>query len=110
MWYHQHIGRERCPIVDTWWQTETGMIMITPLAGPDEHQARLGNAAVPGVAAEIRDAQGKRVETGGGLLTLTRPWPAMLRGIYGDPERFKQQVLEPLDRRHLLHRRRRAPG
>ncbi len=107
MWYHRHIGRERCPIVDTWWQTETGMIMITPLPGLTSTKPGSATRPFPGVAAEIRDAQGKRVETGGGLLTLTRPWPAMLRGIYGDPDRFVQQVLEPLDRRHVLHRRRR---
>ena len=92
MWYHRHIGRERCPIVDTWWQTETGMIMITPLPGLTTTKPGSATRPFPGVAAEIRDAQGKRVETGGGLLTLTRPWPAMLRGIYGDPDRFVQQV------------------
>ena len=88
IWYHEHIGRERCPIVDTWWQTETGAILITPLPGITS--TKPGSAALPfpGISAEIRDAAGKRVETGGGLLTLTRPWPAMLRGIYGDPERF----------------------
>ena len=92
MWYHQHIGGERCPIVDTWWQTETGMIMITPLAGHHQHETRLGHAAVSRRRRPRSvTRQGKRVETGGGLLTLTKPWPAMLRGIYGDPERFVQQ-------------------
>jgi acetyl-CoA synthetase len=91
IWYHKNIGRERCPIVDTWWQTETGMIMITPLPGITTTVPGSATQAFPGVAAEVRDAQGNRVETGGGLLVLTKPWPAMLRGIYGDPERYVQQ-------------------
>jgi acetyl-CoA synthetase len=91
IWYHLHIGRERCPIVDTWWQTETGMIMITPLPGITSTKPGSATTPFPGVAAEVRDASGARVETGGGLLTLTRPWPAMLRGIYGDRDRFIQQ-------------------
>ncbi|HJR59103.1 MAG TPA: acetate--CoA ligase [Vicinamibacterales bacterium] len=90
MWYHEHIGRERCPIVDTWWQTETGMIMITPLPGLTSTKPGSATRPFPGVSAEVRDAHGTRVETGGGLLTLTEPWPAMLRGIYRDPERFQK--------------------
>jgi acetyl-CoA synthetase len=89
MWYHLHIGRERCPIVDTWWQTETGMMMITPLPGLTATKPGSATRPFPGVSAEIRDAEGNKVETGGGLLALPRPWPAMLRGIYGDPERFR---------------------
>ena len=92
IWYHKNIGRERCPIVDTWWQTETGMIMITPLPGITSTKPGSATLPFPGIAAEVRDGSGKHVETGGGLLTLTRPWPAMLRGIYGDPDRFVQQV------------------
>ena len=88
MWYHEHIGRERCPIVDTWWQTETGMIMISPLPGITSTTPGSATTPFPGVTAEIRDGLGRPVETGGGLLTLTQPWPAMLRGIYGDRERF----------------------
>jgi acetyl-CoA synthetase len=88
MWHHEHIGRGRCPIVDTWWQTETGMIMITPLPGITSTTPGSATTPFPGVSAEIRDANGNAVETGGGLLALTRPWPAMLRGIYGDRERF----------------------
>ena len=91
IWYHKTIGRERCPVVDTWWQTETGMIMITPLPGLTTTTPGSATRPFPGVFAEIRDGQGRPVETGGGLLTLTRPWPAMLRGIYGDPERYVQQ-------------------
>ena len=91
IWYHKFIGRERCPIVDTWWQTETGMIMITPLPGITSAIPGSATKPFPGISAEIRDGQGRPVEKGGGLLTLTKPWPAMLRGIYGDPERFVQQ-------------------
>jgi acetyl-CoA synthetase len=91
IWYHRHIGHERCPVVDTWWQTETGMIMITPLPGITSTKPGSATQPFPGVSAEIRDTKGKRIDTGGGLLTLTRPWPAMLRGIYGDPERFVKQ-------------------
>ena len=91
IWYYLNIGRERCPIVDTWWQTGTGMIMITPLPGITHTRPGSATQAFPGVSAEIRDQKGGRVERGGGLLTLTRPWPAMLRGIYGDPERFVKQ-------------------
>jgi acetyl-CoA synthetase len=91
IWYHHTIGRQRCPIVDTWWQTETGMIMITPLPAMTSTKPGSATLPFPGVSAEIRDGQGRRVEKGGGLLTLTKPWPAMLRGIYGDPDRFVQQ-------------------
>jgi acetyl-CoA synthetase len=91
MWYHKTIGRERCPVVDTWWQTETGMIMITALPGITTTLPGSATRPFPGVFAEIRDGEGRRVEQGGGLLTLTRPWPAMLRGLYGDPERYVQQ-------------------
>jgi acetyl-CoA synthetase len=90
IWYHLNIGRERCPIVDTWWQTETGMIMITPLPGITSTKPGSATQPFPGISAEIRDANGKRVETGGGLLALTKPWPAMLRAIYGDSERFEK--------------------
>jgi len=88
VWYYLNVGRERCPVVDTWWQTETGMIMITPLPGITSLKPGSATQPFPGIAAEIRTQSGERVESGGGLLTLTRPWPAMLRGIYGDPERF----------------------
>jgi acetyl-CoA synthetase len=90
MWYHLNIGRERCPIVDTWWQTETGMIMITPLPGVTTLKPGSATRPFPGVTAEVRTQRGDAVEAGGGLLALTRPWPAMLRGIYRDPDRFVQ--------------------
>ena len=109
MWYHTHIGGSRCPVVDTWWQTETGSILITPLPGITSTKPGSATTPFPGISAEIRNAAGERVEVGGGLLALTRPWPSMLRGIYGDPERFVQQVLEQVVRRCLFHRRRRAP-
>jgi len=91
MWYHEHIGRGRCPIVDTWWQTETGAIMITPLPGITTLKPGSASRPFPGIFAEIRTESGEKVEIGGGLLALTRPWPSMLRGIYGDPERYVRQ-------------------
>ncbi len=91
IWYHQHIGGERCPVVDTWWQTETGAIMITPLPGVTIAKPGSATRPFPGIAAEIRTEKGEKVDVGGGLLVLTRPWPSMLRGIYGDPERYVRQ-------------------
>ena len=98
MWYHANIGGGRCPIVDTWWQTETGMIMITPLPGVTPLKPGSATRPFPGVRAEIRGQSGASVDVGGGLLALTRPWPAMLRGIYGDPERFLTQYWSQWDR------------
>ena len=88
VWYHRYIGGERCPVVDTWWQTETGAIMITPLPGLTTTKPGSATRAFPGIKAEIKNDKGESMAAGGGLLTLTRPWPAMLRGIYGDPERY----------------------
>ena len=88
VWYHRYIGGEKCPVVDTWWQTETGAIMITPLPGLTTTKPGSATRAFPGVKAEIKNEKGDTMPTGGGLLTLTRPWPSMLRGIYGDPERY----------------------
>ncbi len=90
MWYHTHIGGGRCPIVDTWWQTETGAIMIAPLPGATTLKPGSATFPLPGIGAEVVDDAGNRVEKGGGYLTLTRPWPSMLRGIYGDPERYRE--------------------
>ena len=91
MWYHQVIGGGRCPVVDTWWQTETGAIMITPLPGLTTLKPGSATRTFPGIRAEIRNERGDIVEVGGGLLAITRPWPSMLRGIYGDPERYARQ-------------------
>jgi acetyl-CoA synthetase len=91
VWYYRFIGGERCPVVDTWWQTETGSIMITPLPGVTTLRPGSATRPFPGIAAEIRTEKGEKVEVGGGLLVLTRPWPAMLRGIYGDPDRYVRQ-------------------
>ncbi len=88
MWYHTHIGGERCPIVDTWWQTETGGQMITPLPGVTTTKPGSATFPLPGIGVEVVDDTGTPIERGGGYLTLTRPWPGMLRGIYGDPERY----------------------
>jgi acetyl-CoA synthetase len=90
MWYQTTIGGGHCPVVDTWWQTETGAIMISPLPGVTATKPGSATFPLPGVAAEVVDEAGQRVERGGGYLTLTAPWPSMLRGIYGDPERYRQ--------------------
>ena len=91
VWYHRYIGGERCPVVDTWWQTETGAIMITPLPGLTTTKPGSATRVFPGVKAEIKNERGDSLPTGGGLLALTRPWPSMLRGIYGDPDRYVKQ-------------------
>ncbi|HET9512459.1 MAG TPA: acetate--CoA ligase, partial [Gemmatimonadales bacterium] len=90
MWYHQHIGGGRCPIVDTWWQTETGGIMITPLPGVVTTKPGSATIPFPGISAELVDVKGQPIKEGGGFLTLTEPWPGMLRTIYGDDERYRQ--------------------
>ncbi|HAN06867.1 MAG TPA: acetate--CoA ligase, partial [Acidimicrobiaceae bacterium] len=90
MWYHTYIGGERCPIVDTWWQTETGGHMITPMPGVTTTKPGSATNAIPGVVVEVVDDVGNKIERGGGYLTITEPWPAMLRGIWGDPERYKE--------------------
>ncbi|MEI7622009.1 MAG: acetate--CoA ligase [Actinomycetes bacterium] len=89
MWYHEHIGGGRCPIVDTWWQTETGGMMIAPLPGVTTLKPGSATFALPGIGVEVVDEEGNSIEHGGGYLTLTRPWPGMLRGIWGDPERYR---------------------
>ncbi len=92
MWYREVIGHNRCPIVDTWWQTETGMIMITPLPGAIATKPGSATRPFPGVVAEIVTLDGKPVPDGsGGYLVIRQPWPAMLRTIYGDPERYVKQ-------------------
>ncbi len=89
MWYREHIGKGNCPIVDTWWQTETGAIMITPLPGAVATKPGSATHPFPGIGATIVDDDGKEVPApGGGYLVLTRPWPSMLRTIYGDDQRY----------------------
>lgn len=92
IWYHEMIGKKRCPIVDTWWQTETGMILIAPLPGAIATKPGSACRPIPGVVAEVVDRQGQVLPRNqGGLLVIQKPWPAMLRTIYGDDERFRQQ-------------------
>jgi acetyl-CoA synthetase len=91
VWYHLHIGNSRCPIVDTWWQTETGGIMSTPLPGITRTKPGSATHAFPGIKAEILNDKGEPVPVGGGLLAITRPWPSMLRSIYGDHDRYVTQ-------------------
>jgi acetyl-CoA synthetase len=90
MWYHEHIGQKRCPIVDTWWQTETGGIMISPLPGVTVTKPGSATHPLPGIGAEVVDESGTAITHGGGYLTLTHPWPGMLRGIWGDPKRYEE--------------------
>ncbi len=92
MWYREVIGKNRCPIVDTWWQTETGMIMITPLPGAIATKPGSATSPFPGVVPEVVTRGGEKVPLGsGGYLILKRPWPAMLRTIWGDPDRYVRQ-------------------
>jgi len=91
MWYHRHIGGKRCPIVDTWWQTETGGIMLTPLPGVTKTKPGSATVPFPGIEADLVDSNGNTVEVGGGYLVLTSPWPGMLRTIYGDDERYEAE-------------------
>ncbi|MFN2566082.1 MAG: acetate--CoA ligase, partial [Gemmatimonadaceae bacterium] len=90
IWYHEQIGRGRCPIVDTWWQTETGAIVISPLPGVTSTKPGSATIPLPGYSAELLDTQGSPIPVGGGLLALTRPWPSMLRTIWGDDDRYVQ--------------------
>src|SRR6059036_871704 len=91
VWYYGTIGRERCPVVDTWWQTETGAIMISPLPGATILKPGSATFPLPGIGADIVDDSGAPVGIpGGGYLVLERPWPSMLRGIWGDPERYRE--------------------
>jgi acetyl-CoA synthetase len=88
IWYHQHIGGERCPIVDTWWQTETGAIVISPLPGVTDTKPGSATIPLPGYTADLLDSEGNSIDVGGGLLALTKPWPSMLRTIWGDDDRY----------------------
>ena len=92
MWYREVIGKERCPIVDTWWQTETGCIMISPLPGAIATKPGSATRPFPGIIAEVVDRGGDKVPLGsGGYLVIKQPWPAMARTIFGDPERYVKQ-------------------
>ena len=101
MWYRNNIGDERCPVVDTWWQTETGGHMISPLPGVTTTKPGSACSAIPGVFAEVVDDDGNVIEDGGGYLTITRPWPGMLRGIWGDPERYRQTYWSTYEGRYF---------
>jgi len=101
MWYHENIGRGNCPIVDTWWQTETGGIMISPLPGATTTKPGSATFPLPGIGAELLDDEGKVVTHGGGYLTLTHPWPGMLRGIWKDPERYQDAYWSRFEGRYF---------
>ena len=101
MWYHTHIGGGTCPIVDTWWQTETGGHMITPLPGVTTTKPGSATHALPGISVELVDDAGNPVERGGGYLTVTEPWPSMLRGIWGDPERYRETYWSTYEGRYF---------
>lgn len=88
MWYHQNIGRSRCPVVDTWWQTETGAIMITPLPGLTSTKPGSATHSFPGISAEAVNEKGEAISSGGGYVAITKPWPSMLRTLYKDDERY----------------------
>jgi len=94
LWYHAVIGGERCPIVDTWWQTETGAIMITTLPGLSPAKPGSAGLPLPGVSAALVDESGGALEQGNGYLALTRPWPSMLRTLYNDPDRYVQTYFD----------------
>jgi acetyl-CoA synthetase len=98
MWYHRIIGKGRCPIVDTWWQTETGAIMITPLPGATPTKPGSGTKPFPGIEADVMTREGKPVAPNeGGYLVITKPWPAMLRTIYGDDQRYRDQYWSQIE-------------
>jgi acetyl-CoA synthetase len=109
VWYRRTIGGDRTPVVDTWWQTETGAIMISPLPGVTTAKPGSATKALPGIGADVVYDTGTPVpKGGGGYLVLTEPWPAILRTIWGDDERVPRHLLGPLRRPGLIHRRRRC--
>jgi acetyl-CoA synthetase len=103
MWYRENIGGNRCPIVDTWWQTETGAVVISPLPGITATKPGSATQALPGYAAELLDSTGERIDVGGGLLALTQPWPSMLRTIWGDDARYVQTYFSKWEGRPDLY-------
>ena len=103
LWYHKVIGGERCPIVDTWWQTETGAIMITPLPGVTATKPGSATHPFPGVQAQVlSESTGEPVSEGQGLLVLTHPWPSMLRTLYKEDDRFIEPLLRALRQARLI--------
>jgi len=90
VWYYENIGGQKCPVVDTWWQTETGAIMITTIPGLTAMKPGSAGKPLPGIDAEIMNEEGQVIKAGGGYLSITSPWPSMLRGIWGDPQRYKE--------------------
>jgi acetyl-CoA synthetase len=103
MWYYTNVGRERCPVIDTWWQTETGGHMINPLPGVTPMKPGSCSLPLPGVDAIVADEFGEEAERGkGGFLVIRRPWPGMIRTIWGDPERFKKTYFPPEQQGHYL--------
>jgi acetyl-CoA synthetase len=100
-WYHEKVGKKRCAIVDTWWQTETGGIMIAPLPGATVTKPGSATWPLPGIGAELVDEQGQPVTKGGGYLTLTKPWPGMLRGIWGDQKRYRETYWSRFSNRYF---------
>jgi acetyl-CoA synthetase len=102
LWYHEHIGGGRCPIVDTWWQTETGAIMISPLPGLTTTKPGSATVPLPGIRAAIYDSEGEEIAEGGGTLVLTRPWPAMARTLYREPDRFVETYWDRYGRETYL--------
>jgi acetyl-CoA synthetase len=103
MWYQKHIGGSRCPIVDTWWQTETGAIVISPLPGVTATKPGSATVPLPGYSADLLDSSGHSIPEGGGLLALTKPWPSMLRTIWGDDERYQQTYFSKWEGRPDLY-------
>src|SRR5207248_4313898 len=103
MWYRGYIGGDRCPIVDTWWQTETGAIVISPLPGITSTKPGSATMPLPGYNADLLDSTGERIDVGGGLLALTKPWPSMLRTIWGDDDRYVQTYFSKWEGRPDLY-------
>ncbi len=105
IWYKDVIGGGRCPIVDTWWQTETGGVMISPLPGATPTKPGSATLPLPGIEADVVDAEGKSVEAGeGGYLVVRRPWPGMMRTVHGNPQRFREsywEYIKPVDGKHI---------
>jgi acetyl-CoA synthetase len=101
MWYHDVVGQGKCPVVDTWWQTETGAIMISPLPGITETKPGSATKPFPGILADIVDERGESVPVGGGYIVIRRPWPSMLRGIWGDDSRYWKTYWSRFDHMYL---------